>query len=172
MGYYDNAYYNQYGVQAPGIDSRMMQLQQQRNVLNSPMVFNQNTQQPMLKGRMVSSFDEVKAAMIDLDGSVFIFPDIANNRIYTKQIGMNGSAIFNVYSLSNPIEQQTNQNEPVARSEFEKMIQQFNEKFQEYDKKIGGLTDVSNGQDDANGKYVKRTKSAASFESALKSVSE
>ena len=51
-------------------------------------------QQMMLKGRPVSSVEEVKATPIDFDGSIFIFPDIANKRIYTKQVGMDGSAIL------------------------------------------------------------------------------
>ncbi|MBR2506717.1 MAG: hypothetical protein IKB70_07355 [Bacilli bacterium] len=40
--------------------------------------------QMMLKGRPVSSVDEVRATVVDFDGSVFYFPDIANKRIYTK----------------------------------------------------------------------------------------
>ena len=59
--------------------------------------------QPMpqmtLKGRPVSSFDEVKASPIDFDGTLFYFPDTANQRIYTKQIGMDGAPIFNMYEL-------------------------------------------------------------------------
>ena len=47
---------------------------------------NEQAQQFMLKGRPVSSIEEVRAASIDFDGSVFYFPDIANKRIYTKQI--------------------------------------------------------------------------------------
>ena len=49
-----------------------------------------------LKGRPVSSIEEVKAAQIDFDGSLFIFPDIANKKIYTKQINLNGVAELNV----------------------------------------------------------------------------
>ena len=57
-----------------------------------------------LKGRPVASFDEAKASMIDFDGSVFYFPDAANKRIYTKQINIDGTATFNVYSLAAPAE--------------------------------------------------------------------
>lgn len=42
--------------------------------------------------RPVSSIDEVRAASIDFDGSVFYFPDLANKKIYTKQINMDGTA--------------------------------------------------------------------------------
>lgn len=50
-----------------------------------------------LRGRPVSSFDEVKSTIIDFDGSVFYFPDNANKKIYTKQINVDGSPIFRVY---------------------------------------------------------------------------
>ena len=53
-----------------------------------------------LKGRPVSSLEEVRAAQIDFDGSVFVFPDIANKRIYTKQINLDGTASLNMYALA------------------------------------------------------------------------
>ena len=58
--------------------------------------FSMQPQQTALKGRPVSSLEEVRATGIDFDGSVFYFPDIANKRIYTKQIGMDGTAILNL----------------------------------------------------------------------------
>lgn len=57
------------------------------------------TQAPALKGRPVSSLDEVRAAQIDFDGSLYVFPDIANKCIYTKQISATGAAVLNRYSL-------------------------------------------------------------------------
>lgn len=79
-----------------------------------------------LKGRPVSSIEEARAASIDFDGSIFYFPDVANNCIYTKQINMDGSASLNVYELRKmPL-----QNMPVnidtasfiTRDEFEQAI--------------------------------------------------
>lgn len=52
---------------------------------------------PNLKGRPVSSLEEARATSIDFDGSIFFFPDIANRRIYTKQINMDGTSSLNVY---------------------------------------------------------------------------
>jgi hypothetical protein len=49
--------------------------------------------------RPVSSVEEVKASPIDFDGSVFYFPDIANKRIYTKGINLDGTVSINVYEL-------------------------------------------------------------------------
>ena len=49
--------------------------------------------------RPVSSIEEVRAALIDFDGSVFYFSDLANKRIYTKQINLDGTAQLNMYEL-------------------------------------------------------------------------
>ena len=53
----------------------------------------------VLKGRPVSSFEEARVAQIDLDGSVSIFPDLGNQRIYTKRINLDGTASISTYSL-------------------------------------------------------------------------
>lgn len=80
--------------------------------------------QPILKGRPVSSFDEVRASSIDFDGSIFYFPDIANNRIYTKQINMDGTSTVLMYELKEfPKEQMTSQY--ITREEFEAVIAQL-----------------------------------------------
>lgn len=55
--------------------------------------------QQILKGRLVSSLEEARATSIDFDGSVFYFPDLANKRIYTKQINMDGTATLCMYEL-------------------------------------------------------------------------
>ena len=52
-----------------------------------------------LKGRPVASFEEARAAQVDLDGSLFVFPDIGNKKIYTKQINLDGTATLKTYSL-------------------------------------------------------------------------
>ena len=56
--------------------------------------------QPGLKGYPVSSLEEARAAVVDFDGSIFIFPDVVNKRIYTKQINMDGTATLNMYELT------------------------------------------------------------------------
>lgn len=40
--------------------------------------------QNFIKGRPVVSIDEARASQIDLDGSLYVFPDIGNKKIYTK----------------------------------------------------------------------------------------
>lgn len=76
-----------------------------------------------LKGRPVSSLDEARATSIDFDGSVFYFPDLANKRIYTKQINMDGTATLNMYELKEmPVSQNTPTYNYVTREEFEEAL--------------------------------------------------
>ena len=78
-----------------------------------------------LKGRPVASIEEARASIIDFDGSIFYFPDLANKRIYTKQIAMDGTAIMNMYELKEiPIEE-PKEDQYVTRQEFEAVIQQL-----------------------------------------------
>lgn len=87
-----------------------------------------NYQTPLLKGRLVSSFEEAKAMSIDFDGSVFYFPDLANRRIYTKQINLDGTATLNLYELREmpteaPVVMENNLY--ITREEFEQAINQL-----------------------------------------------
>lgn len=52
-----------------------------------------------MKCRAVTSQEEARAAMIDLDGSVSVFTDFGNNKIYTKQIKLDGTAELKTYEL-------------------------------------------------------------------------
>ena len=100
------------------------QMQQQPYLINRP-IYQQATQQPFMgiKGRPVASIEEVRASIIDFDGSIFYFPDLANKRIYTKQINMDGTALLNVYELREvPIEDTSVGAQYVTREEFEAAI--------------------------------------------------
>lgn len=72
-------------------------------IMNTPydnyMVRNSNINQ-FLKCRPVSSKEEARAAQIDLDGSLWVFPDVINGKIYTKQINNDGTAAFKTYALT------------------------------------------------------------------------
>lgn len=97
---------------------------------------NQYVRQPqmpqqaiMLKGRMVSSIEEAKASPIDFDGSIFYFPNLANKRIYTKQINIDGTATLNMYELR-PIQVQQDTQQGMAanfvtREEFQQALEQL-----------------------------------------------
>lgn len=86
-----------------------------------------------LKGHPVSSLEEVKATSIDFDGSIFYFPDIANKKIYTKTVGLDGIAQLNMYELK-PIPTEPATGEFVTRQEFEQAMSRvaelFNQKVQ------------------------------------------
>lgn len=77
--------------------------------------------------RPVSSFDEVKACPIDFDGSIFYFPDIANKKIYTKFINLDGTAAINMYELREmpPDEPVLNAQNFITRDEFQQVIEQL-----------------------------------------------
>ena len=97
-----------------------------------PRAYQQAPLQPMgLKGRLVSSFEEARASSIDFDGSVFYFPDLANKRIYTKQINIDGTASLYVYELREmPVQRDDSVLVPsvekfVTRDEFEQVLEQL-----------------------------------------------
>ena len=54
----------------------------------------------MAMGRIVTGIEEARAAQIPLDGTPIYFPSPAENKIYVKYVGMNGTPVFNVYELS------------------------------------------------------------------------
>lgn len=94
------------------------QYQSQQNIVPQTSV--------VLKGRPVASLDEVRATSIDFDGSIFYFPDLANKRIYTKQINVDGTSTLNMYELK-PIPNQIDvqNNNYITREEFEAAITQI-----------------------------------------------
>jgi len=87
----------------------------------SPQVNNsqfQNNQ--FFKCRPVSSEEEARASQIDLDGSLWVFTDIGNKKMYTKQINNDGTATFKIYKCikdENPYsaQQQPSSKEYVTR---------------------------------------------------------
>ena len=109
------------------------QIQQvpQQPMYQSQSYLRQGPPQVALKGRLVSSMDEVRATPIDFDGSIFYFPDIANKRIYTKQINIDGTATLCMYELRElPIEENKSSFVPsvekfVTREEFERVLEQL-----------------------------------------------
>ena len=113
-------YYPPRQQQQPSPQMQQMQMQQQIP--------------PFLKGRPVSSLEEVKAIPIDFDGSIFYFPDIANRKIYTKQINLDGTATINMYEYKvipiaqEPIQKDTN-NTYITRDEFEQSMGKIKEMF-------------------------------------------
>ena len=121
--------YNYYPQQIPN-----QQVPQQQPQYQIPGYLRQAPPQVTLKGRLVSSLEEARATSIDFDGSVFYFPDLANKRIYTKQINMDGTASLYVYELRElPIEEEKGSLVPsvekfVTREEFERVLAELRQK--------------------------------------------
>lgn len=97
---------NNYGYQPP-------RYQQQSQYIN------------FLKGRPVSSLEEVRATSIDFDGSVFYFPDLANQKIYTKQINMDGTSTLQMYQRVEIPSSESTTGDYITREEFERVIKQI-----------------------------------------------
>ena len=92
---------------------------------NNPWLQQQQQLQPSnqyLKCRPVSSREEAMACQIDLDGSLWIFPNVGNGKIYTKQVNSDGTATFATYTFTKN-ENPYNSNEYVTKEEFNQTIQ-------------------------------------------------
>ena len=101
---------------------------------------------PMLRGRPVSSLEEVRAAAVDFDGIVTYFPDLPKGRIYTKQCNMDGTASINLYELK-PIPMETASSENfVTRDEFNQAIAAIKEAFNSTTKIDGQTSQNQNSQ--------------------------
>jgi len=64
------------------------------------MAQGSNSPNQFLKCRPVSSKDEARAYQIDLDGSLWVFTDVGNGKIYTKQVNNDGTATFKTYAFT------------------------------------------------------------------------
>ena len=105
----------------------MYYYQQQPQPMNAAMVHytQPGGQQGILKGRPVSSLEEARAAQIDFDGSLFVFPDIANKKIYTKQINLDGTATLNAYGLEQIAQPEPPQLTYVTKEEFNNIVKEL-----------------------------------------------
>ena len=90
------------------------------NGLNNSM--NLQSQYQFLKCRPVSSKEEARAAQIDFDGSLWVFTDVGNGKIYTKQINNDGTATFKTYAFTKD-ENPYASTDYVTKDEFNKAIQ-------------------------------------------------
>lgn len=128
--YYQYPYNQQY--------QRLVQMEQQQQM--NPqygMQGNNNINQfqnNYIKGRPVVSIEEARASQIDLDGSLFVFTDIGNKKIYTKQINLDGTATLNTYSL---VEEVAQPESYVTKAEFDNALALIEKRFNE-EKEIKG----------------------------------
>lgn len=93
--------YGQYNTLAP-YQQRLDQMQQQWSSMpqQQPSQPQMQAMPGQVKGWPVSGEDEARRAMIDLDGSVFWFPDVNGGKVYSKQISTTDfSPIFRAYQI-------------------------------------------------------------------------
>ena len=137
---------------------RLLQLEQQQNMMNNN-IMSSSYQQPQgiyLKGRAVTGIEEVRGTIIDQDGSLFIFPDIGHNKIYTKQINIDGTATINSFALEKtPV--QTEQ-KYVEVEQMNKIINSFNQQIQVLQQRIEELSTAETSNKKVEEKSVDKTK--------------
>jgi hypothetical protein len=125
--YYQYPYNQQY--------QRLAQMEQQQV---QPQ-YNAAPAQSYLKGRPVVSIEEARASQIDLDGSLFVFTDIGNKKIYTKQINLDGTATLNTYSL---VENVAPSESYVTKTELESAITALREEMEKGKEKNESTGDI------------------------------
>jgi hypothetical protein len=82
-----------------------------------------------LKGRPVLSVEEARASQIDLDGSLHVFTDIGNKKIYTKQLNLDGTATLKTYVLVEDKPLTSMDTEYVTKAEFQQALAQIQNAF-------------------------------------------
>lgn len=92
-------------------------------MINQQQTYTNVNQNQYLRCRPVSSKEEARAFQIDLDGSLWVFTDIGNQKIYTKQINTDGTAAFKTYRFVQDETPYNLSNEFVTKEEFNKVIQ-------------------------------------------------
>lgn len=119
--------------------------QNQWNQSNQQISPNQNNQnsQPQVYFRFVTSEEEAKAAIPNLDGSLNVFAHLSQGKIYTKQLEIDGNAPLRTYVLVTESNQQNQINSPVTDTNEFVSKKEFDELYSLYidmDKDLQGLS--------------------------------
>lgn len=121
---------------------RLADLEQQYPQFSQPQTRQPVVSQNFIKCRAVTSIDEAKASMIDLDGSINVFVDTGNKRIYTKQINLDGTASLNTYELvenTPPISNEPDKSVSyVKQEELETVCNSFNQQIENLQRQLKG----------------------------------
>lgn len=108
-------------IQNPYGNNNNMLMNLPYNNGSSYMAQGSNSPNQFLKCRPVSSKDEARAYQIDLDGSLWVFTDVGNGKIYTKQVNNDGTATFKTYAFTQ--DENPYASTYVTKEEFNKVIQ-------------------------------------------------
>ena len=124
--------YNNLPQQAPAyyyVPQTYSRAQMENQMPTPASLYSAPIHQPnYIKGRPVVSIDEARASQIDLDGSLFVFPDLGNKKIYTKQINIDGTATFNVFELAgSAAPEDAPKTEYVTKTELDAILTSFKE---------------------------------------------
>lgn len=111
-------------------DPAMLAMQERLKQMQRQQQMYQPMPQPQynggVKGRMVTSIDEARAAQIDFDGSASYFPCPAERKIYVKSLDLNGNPVFEVYQLmSGNAQQQSTYVESSAFAALQQRVEQL-----------------------------------------------
>lgn len=117
---------------------RLQVLEAQYPQFSQPGYIQPVQQHNVIKGRPVANEEEANAAMIDFDGSLFVFPDKAHGKIYTKQLGMDGNIVFLRYVLEQQVPMQ-NPNIIQEQPQAFVTVDAFNKTIDEVYKKLSDL---------------------------------
>lgn len=129
--YYNNYMPNRWQMPNPMQQQQMMQQQ-----------FPQMPQQQLgLKGRLVSSIDEVRAIPVDMDGSETYFPHPASNSIFTKSIGTDGNQVIRRYVLA----QDNNDNKDVSVV-MQETIDDLKQRVASLEEMLDSMTSATGGK--------------------------
>lgn len=125
---------------------RLAELEQQYPQYSQPQPRQPVMSQNFIKCRAVTSIDEAKASMIDLDGSINVFVDTGNKQIYTKQINLDGTASLNTYKLvenTQPISNEPDKSVSyVKQEELETVCTSFNRQIEDLQRQLRGYEKV------------------------------
>lgn len=142
---------------------RLQQLEQQNpHLVNQQMqgMFPQQQMQPqtpsVLKGRQVSGVEEARASQVDFDGSVNYYIDIANGKIYTKQLGVDGRAIFTTYGIEAP---------PAPEPSAGELVKTLEDRIQTLEQTVSTLKGATDEHTANNGNATGERKSATNVKS-------
>lgn len=136
--------------------------QNQWNQSNQQVQQNQNGQnsQPQVYFRYVTSEEEAKAAIPNLDGSLNIFVHLSQGRIYTKQLELDGNAPLRKYVLVTESEQQFQVDASNVDSSNFVSKKEFNELYDLYEDMDKDLQNLSKDFDMYLNNATKDTKSS------------
>ena len=127
-GGFNNGYYQPDNMFPQGNNlMNSLPYQQAQYRLNQLQGMDRTTQSPSpyFKAVPVMSFDEAKAAMVAYDGSLNIFVDVQNSKIYTKQLNTDGLAEFKVYKLSQEEQATSSNSQYIERAEFDLVLEEL-----------------------------------------------